>query len=81
MFDGKQRILGPEHPSTLNCRTNILSVRSDIDVNYWETGRQTLQLHEKVLGLQHPATLTTVSNLALSLARNGQLVEAERLAL
>jgi tetratricopeptide (TPR) repeat protein len=39
--------------------------------------RQTLQLNEAVFGKDHPATLHSVNNLALSLSRLSKLTEAE----
>jgi len=41
--------------------------------------QQTLELNEKVLGLEHPSTLMSMSNLALVLSGQGQYKEAERM--
>ena len=39
--------------------------------------RQTLELREKVLGLEHPSTLDSMNNLALVLDSQGKYEEAE----
>jgi Flp pilus assembly protein TadD len=39
--------------------------------------RQTLQLKEKLLGVEHPETLTSMNNLALALSKQGKYEEAE----
>ena len=39
--------------------------------------RQTLQLRETVLGKDHPDTLASMNNLAISLRNQGKYVEAE----
>jgi hypothetical protein len=41
--------------------------------------RQTLELRTKVLGLEHPYTLTSMSQLARVLSRQGKYVEAEQM--
>jgi hypothetical protein len=41
--------------------------------------RQTLQVREMVLGKDHPATLGSMHNLALSLSEQGKNTEAEAL--
>ncbi|KAK4220475.1 kinesin light chain 1, partial [Podospora fimiseda] len=41
--------------------------------------RQVLQLYEKVLGKEHPHTLTSMNNLALVLDKLGKYEEAEKM--
>jgi tetratricopeptide (TPR) repeat protein len=44
-----------------------------------EVHRQTLKLREKVLGKEHPSTLSSMSNLALVLRDQGNYKEAEEM--
>ncbi len=44
-----------------------------------EIQRQTLQLMEKALGLEHPTTLTSMDNLALMLSDQGKYEAAEEM--
>jgi tetratricopeptide (TPR) repeat protein len=64
----RQRVLGPEHPDTLNTMTALAN-------SYFSAGRldealtmreEVLTLSRKVLGLEHPQTLTAMNNLANS---------------
>ncbi|OLN92208.1 Kinesin light chain 3 [Colletotrichum chlorophyti] len=41
--------------------------------------RQTLELREKVLGLENPLTLTSINNLAIVLESQGKYEEAEQM--
>ena len=41
--------------------------------------RQTLELRRKVLGREHPHTLTSMSDLAAALSGQGKYVEAEQM--
>ncbi|MFB6679607.1 tetratricopeptide repeat protein [Streptomyces sp. NPDC056390] len=77
VIDG-QRILGPEHASTLAARTGLASA-------YSHSGRvteaialeeQVLVDQEQFLGPEHPDTLTTRNNLANSYLRAGRIQEA-----
>jgi hypothetical protein len=40
--------------------------------------RQALELSRKVLGLEHPHTLTSISHLAAAVSGQGKYVEAEQ---
>jgi len=42
-------------------------------------GQQTLELRRKVLGPEHPHTLTSMDRLALALSSQGNYVEAEQI--
>lgn len=60
-----------EHTNTFES-TNSFAAVLDAQGKYEEverTHRQTLQLSEKVLGLEHPSTLSSMNNLALMLSR------------
>jgi len=73
-----ERVLGPDHPDTLNSRNNLAAA-------YWAAGRaaeaiplhqQTLADRERVLGPDHPDTLTSRNNLALAYQAAGRAAEA-----
>ncbi|KAK3333869.1 hypothetical protein B0T19DRAFT_139514 [Cercophora scortea] len=80
-LDGKEKVLGPEHPSTLASVSNLASVLQD-QGKYEEAeqmNRRALNGKEKVLGPEHPSTLASVSNLALVLRGQGKYEEAEQI--
>ena len=73
-----ERMLGPDHPDTLNSRNNLAEA-------YREEGHaaEAVLLYEKNLaacerqmGLRHPATLITRDNLALVYQETGRVTEA-----
>jgi pentatricopeptide repeat protein len=41
--------------------------------------RQTLELREEVLGIEHPSALTSMNNVAAALCNQGKYKEAERI--
>jgi hypothetical protein len=68
-----ERVLGPDHPSTLGSPNNLA-------LAYWEAGRaaealplfeQTLPDRERVLGPDHPDTLGSRNNLATAYHQAG----------
>jgi tetratricopeptide (TPR) repeat protein len=72
------RLLGPEHPDTLNARNSLAAA-------YQAAGRpaeaiplfeQTLVVRERLLGPEHPDTLTTQNNLAAAYQDAGRAGEA-----
>ncbi|MGW5317833.1 tetratricopeptide repeat protein, partial [Nocardia thailandica] len=74
----RQRISGPDHPTTLTSRNNLASA-------YESAGRlaEAITLHEqnlteseRVLGPDHPTTLTSRNNLASAYESAGRLAEA-----
>ena len=76
-----ERALGPDHPDTLNTRSNIA---------YWtgqcgdaagalRLSRELLPDRERVLGPDHPDTLMTRSNIAYWTGQCGDAAEALRL--
>ncbi|KAH8691011.1 hypothetical protein GQ44DRAFT_636626, partial [Phaeosphaeriaceae sp. PMI808] len=59
---GREKVLGPEHPSTLTSMNNLALVL-DSQGKYEEAetmNRQTLARREKVLVPEHPDTLMSV---------------------
>ena len=77
-LDLREKVLGEEHPSTLDSMNNLAAVLQQ-QGKYEEAEqmhRQTLDLREKVLGEEHPDTLASMNNLALVLQQQGKY-EAE----
>ena len=74
-----EKVLGPEHPDTLNSVSN-LGLVLESQGKYEEAEamhRRALKGYEKVLGPEHPYTLTSVNNLGLVLESQGKYEEAE----
>ncbi|MET8992843.1 tetratricopeptide repeat protein, partial [Nonomuraea wenchangensis] len=74
----RERVLGSDHPSTLNSRSNLASAHytaGDLSraIPLYE---QTLGDRERVLGTHHPDTLTSRSNLAGAYQEAGDLSRA-----
>jgi tetratricopeptide (TPR) repeat protein len=74
----QERVLGPDHPDTLNSRNTLAVVyraagRLDKAVSLHE---QTLAARERVLGPDHPSTVASRDNLALAYRAAGRLDEA-----
>ncbi len=71
---GAEHILGAERPETLNCAAEIaLSLSGQgKHAEAEQINREVLAVRKRVLGLEHPDTLTTASNLAVTL-RTAQL--------
>jgi hypothetical protein len=64
----QKRVLGPEHPSTLNTATSLANALNT-QGQYAEAAAMheaTLEVRERVLGITHPDTLTTLMNLCAS---------------
>src|SRR5215472_2871232 len=77
----RQRVLGPEHPDTLDSRDHLAD---DLDAlgQYAQAEkleRQTLEISRRVLGPEHPETLRFESSLANTLWQEGRHPEAEKL--
>ena len=78
-LDGREKVLGLEHPDTLTSVSNLGSLL-ERQGKYGEAEamhRRALEGYEKMLGLEHPYTLTSVSNLGSVLERQGKYGEAE----
>ena len=76
----RERVLGPEHPSTLTSRANLAigyraAGRNDDAVRLDE---QTLEARERVLGSEHPDTLESRNNLARGYRDAGRDDDAAR---
>jgi len=74
----RERVLGPDHPDTLQSRNNLANA-------YWAAGRldeaislheQTLAARERVLGPDHPDTLQSRNNLANAYQAAGRTDES-----
>ena len=80
-LEGRERVLGPEHPDTLTSVDN-LAVLLESTGDYVQAEplyRRALEGYERVLGPEHPHTLASVNNLALLLESTGDYVQAEAL--
>ena len=71
----KKKVLGQEHPSTLDSMDNLALVlrRQGKYEEAERMHRQALELYTKVLGQEHPSTLDSMNNLALVLDSQGTL--------
>ena len=78
---GKEKVLGIEHPNTLNTVNNLAMIFQD--QGKYEAAekmhRRALKGSEKVLGIEHPSTLTSVNNLAVAFESQGKFKAAEEL--
>ncbi|MEN9575767.1 MAG: hypothetical protein RL514_3622 [Verrucomicrobiota bacterium] len=80
-LEASERVLVPEHPSTLISVNNLaylLNSKGDLAAAE-PLFRRVLAAHERVLGPEHPATLTSVNNLGSLLKSKGDLAAAEPL--
>jgi hypothetical protein len=77
-----QKVLGPEHPSTVTSLDNL-------GVLYEETGQyakaepldlEALRIRQKVLGSEHPSVVTSLNSLAILDFDRGRINEATALA-
>ncbi|KAI7970683.1 hypothetical protein EIK77_003083 [Talaromyces pinophilus] len=78
-LEGRENVLGAEHPDTLTSVNNLGSVL-ERQGKYEEAEamhRRALAGRENVLGAEHPDTLTSVGNLGLVLESQGKYKEAE----
>jgi len=77
--EAREKVLGPEHPSTLTS-VNNLGLVLERQGKYEEAEamqRRAFRAREKVLDPEHPDTLTSVNNLGSVLWRQGKYEEAE----
>ena len=77
-----QRIVGPEHPDTLQAERYLSDALRDAGrfPESEQLGRSVLNLQRRVEGSSHPDTLLTLTSLARTLSAEGKLPEAESLA-
>ncbi|KUJ07385.1 uncharacterized protein LY89DRAFT_365096 [Mollisia scopiformis] len=80
-LEGREKVLGKEHPNTLTSVSNLASVLQNQGKyeQAEEMNRRALEGHEKVLGKEHPDTLTSVSILASVLQYQGKYEQAEEM--
>jgi tetratricopeptide (TPR) repeat protein len=80
-LDIKRRVLGEEHPATLDS-VNNLAIVVTMQGQFAEAEqlhRQALAIRQRILGKEHPRTLDSASNLAVVLERQRKYAEAESL--
>jgi tetratricopeptide (TPR) repeat protein len=80
-LEGKEKVLGKEHPDTLASMNNLAEVLRD-QGKYEQAEKMhqlTLKRKEKVLGKEHPDTLMSMNNLALVLDSQGKHDETEEM--
>ncbi|CAI6335436.1 unnamed protein product [Periconia digitata] len=65
-IETRERVLGDEHPETLNSRANLASTYRK--QRRWKEAEKLLlqvtETRERVLGAKHPSTLTSMNKLA-----------------
>ncbi|OCK73870.1 hypothetical protein K432DRAFT_220962, partial [Lepidopterella palustris CBS 459.81] len=75
----REKVLGPEHPSTLTSMGNLASTYRN--QGRWKEAEelevQVMETSSKVLGEEHPSTLTSMGNLASTYSNQGRWKEAE----
>ncbi|MFI1826610.1 tetratricopeptide repeat protein, partial [Streptomyces sp. NPDC020412] len=76
----RERILGPDHPHTLNSRNNLAIALNNLGRHQEaaDLHQQTLTDYERILGPDHPHTLNSRNNLA---AARAAVARARRLRL
>jgi tetratricopeptide (TPR) repeat protein len=80
-LEGRERILGTEHPDTLASFHALARLMLQIG-NFEEAetlSRRYLATCRQVLGIEHPGTLAMMSNLAVALHKRGNITEAGKL--
>ena len=82
MMETTKRVLGQEHPHTLNSITNLASTYQDQGRWYEaeELFAQVMEMMKRVLGMDHPDTLTSINNLAKVLQSQGKYEQAEEMS-
>ncbi len=80
-LDVRRRVVGPEHPDTLNSMNNLAeTLRAQGDLMGARTlHEQVLDVCRRVLGPEHPDTLSSMGNLAETLLAQGYLAGARTL--
>jgi hypothetical protein len=75
------RVLGAEHPDTLNNVNNLAGslAKQGKHTDAERINREALEVRKRVLGAKHPDTLTSANNLATSLTDQGKYADAERI--
>ncbi len=77
----RKRVLGPEHPDTLESMVSLGVVLGDEDryADAEKLDRETLDIQRRLLGREHRNTLITMTNLASTLSDEGHNADAEKL--
>jgi tetratricopeptide (TPR) repeat protein len=81
VIEERVRVLGPEHPGTLDSRNRLIYALIG-QTKYAEAeaeARQVLKLREKILGLEHVDTIASRYSLANTLVDQGKNTEGEAL--
>jgi tetratricopeptide (TPR) repeat protein len=81
VLKSRVRVLGPEHPDTLDSMTNLSTAYHRLQwfVQAEEQERQIIGIRTRVWGPEHPSTLAAKANLAVDLGAQGKMEESERL--
>ena len=77
----QRRVLGPEHPHTLNTMGNLACALTGQGkhAEAEQMERELLDVRRRVLGPEHPSALATMCNLGCSLHGQGKHAEAEQM--
>jgi tetratricopeptide (TPR) repeat protein len=80
-IEKEKRVLGPEHPDTLNGMMNlgVIMRRMGRYADAERIYRETLAIHSRVLGAEHPDTLVLRDCLAIAIAKQKRYREAEEI--
>jgi Tetratricopeptide repeat/TIR domain len=80
-WDAYQRLLGPEHPDTLQSMNNLAAALRSLGnlAGARALHQQVLDAYRQLLGSEHPNTLVALSNLATTLRDLGELAGAQAL--
>ena len=78
-LEARERVLGPEHPSTLGSVNNLATLlyRKGDYAGAQPLVERALEARERVLGPEHPSTLASVHNLAALLESKGDYAGAQ----
>jgi len=78
----RRRVLGPEHPDTLRCITDLAWVysREGKFAQAEALAKESLEIRRRVLGPEHPDTLSSMNRLVGVYERGGKYAQAEPLA-
>ena len=81
VLDASNRILGVEHPQTINAMANLVGTYKKLG-RYEQAEKleiQVLNARNRILGVEHPDTIKAMANLALTYQKLGKYTEAEQL--
>jgi hypothetical protein len=81
VLEARRRLLGPEHPDTLQSMNNLAVTLRDLGdaAGAADLHRQVLEARRRLLGPEHPDTLNSMNNLAVTLHDLGDVVGARNL--